>query len=32
MAKMSLRGLGHKGDTLDKMESIAGMRINMWKE
>ena len=32
MAKMSGRGLGHTGGTLDKMESIPGMKINMSKE
>ena len=32
LAKMSGRGLGHTGGTLDKMESIPGMKINMTKE
>ena len=32
MSKMSGRGLGHTGGTLDKMESIPGMKINLTKE
>ena len=32
MAKMSGRGLGHTGWTLDKMESIPGMKINLTKD
>ncbi|WP_026771223.1 MULTISPECIES: pyrimidine-nucleoside phosphorylase [Sediminibacillus] len=32
VAKMSGRGLGHTGGTLDKLESIAGFHIEMSKE
>ena len=32
LAKMSGRGLGHTGGTLDKMESIPGMKINISEE
>lgn len=32
LAKMSGRGLGHTGGTLDKMESIPGMKINIPEE
>ena len=32
MAKMSGRGLGHAGGTIDKIESIPGMKTNMTKE
>lgn len=32
MAKMSGRGLGHTGGTLDKLESIPGYQINIEKK
>lgn len=32
VAKMSGRGLGHTGGTIDKMESIPGMKISIEKE
>ena len=32
LAKLSGRGLGHTGGTIDKMESISGMRIDLSEE
>ena len=32
LAKLSGRGLGHTGGTIDKMESIPGMKVNLTKE
>lgn len=32
VAKMSGRGLGHTGGTIDKMESISGLSVDMTKE